>query len=124
MMSSNSNKVAFVKFSTDHFLKDLMGLKATEKAVYTTLVLLMNDRKAPLINNASYLSSWCGCSIRTFQKALETLISTGHLTRLENGSLWHKSIAFHDTDSKFSERASKAARARWSKKREEVMHVN
>ncbi|WP_425277829.1 DUF1376 domain-containing protein [Bartonella rattimassiliensis] len=82
----SSNKVAWVKFSTDQFLKDLMGLKSTEKAVYTTLVLLMNDRKAPLINNASYLSSWCGCSVKTFQKALEGLISTGHITRLENGA--------------------------------------
>ncbi len=121
MMSNN--KVAFVKFSTDQFLKDLMGLKATEKAVYTTLVLLMNDRKAPLINNASYLSSGCGCSIRTFQKTLETLISTDHITRLENGCLWHKSLAFDYSISKFSERASKAALARWSKKREEAIHV-
>ncbi|WP_425489175.1 DUF1376 domain-containing protein [Bartonella phoceensis] len=122
MMSSN--KVAFVKFSTDHFLKDLMGLRATEKAVYTTLMLLMNDRKAPLINNASYLSSWCGCSLRTFQKTLETLISTGHITQLENGRLWHNSRAFDYSISQFSERAHKAAIARWSKKRGEAMHVN
>ncbi|WP_375666522.1 DUF1376 domain-containing protein [Bartonella sp. TT121SHDZB] len=120
----SSNKVAFVKFSTDQFLKDLMGLKATEKGVYTTLLFLMNDSKAPLINNASYLSSWCGCSIRTFQKTLETLISTDHITRLENGRLWHKSLAFDYSISKFSERASKAAAMRWSKKREEAMHVN
>ncbi|WP_371923319.1 DUF1376 domain-containing protein [Bartonella sp. B1098] len=118
------NKVACVKFSTDKFLKELMGLKATEKAVYTTLVLLMNDKKAPLMNNASYLSSWCGCSVRTFQKTLETLISTGHITRLENGGLWHKSLAFDYGISKFSERASKAASMRWSKKRDEAMHVN
>lgn len=124
-MSSRKNKVAWVKFSTDQFLKDLMGLKATEKAVYTTLVLLMNDRKAPLVNNASYLSSWCGCSLRTFQKTLETLISTGHITRLENGSLWHKSRAFDfETIDKASKNASKAALARWSKKREEGIHVN
>ncbi|GAA5112484.1 DUF1376 domain-containing protein [Bartonella jaculi] len=120
----SSHKVAYVKFSTDKLLKELMGLKATEKAVYTTLVLLMNDRKAPLINNASYLSSWCGCSIRTFQKTLESLINTGHITRLENGSLWHKSLAFDYTISKFSERASKAAHMRWSKRKEEAMHVN
>ncbi|WP_034988084.1 DUF1376 domain-containing protein [Bartonella florencae] len=118
------NKVACVKFSTDKFLKELMGLKATEKAVYTTLVLLMNDKKAPLINNASYLSSWCGCSVRTFQKTLEILINTGHITRLENGGLWHKSLAFDYTISKFSERASKAANMRWSMKREEATHVN
>ncbi|WP_175869547.1 DUF1376 domain-containing protein [Bartonella gabonensis] len=119
-----SNKVECVKFNSDQFLKELMGLKATEKAVYTTLVLLMNDKKAPLINNGSYLSSWCGCSVRTFQKALETLISMGYITRLENGNLWHRSLAFDYTISKFSERASKAANMRWSKKREEAMHVN
>ncbi|WP_254473258.1 MULTISPECIES: DUF1376 domain-containing protein [unclassified Bartonella] len=119
------NKVACVKFSTDKFLKELMGLKATEKAVYTTLVLLMNDKKAPLMNNASYLSSWCGCSVRTFQKTLETLISTGHITRLENGGLWHKSLAFDfERVNKASENASRAALARWGKKREEAMHVN
>uniref|UniRef100_UPI00235E597E DUF1376 domain-containing protein n=1 Tax=Bartonella sp. ML70XJBT.G TaxID=3019093 RepID=UPI00235E597E len=102
----SSNKVACVKFSTDKFLKELMGLKAKEKAVYTTLVLLMNDKKAPLINNASYLSSWCGCSVKTFQKTLETLISMGYITRLENGNLWHRSLAFDYTISKASERAS------------------
>lgn len=122
MMSNN--KVACAKFSTDQFLKELTGLKATEKAVYTTLVLLMNNRKAPLINYASCLSSWCGCSVKTFQKALETLIMMGLITRLENRRLWHKSLAFHDTNSKFSARASKAAIARWSKKRGEAMHVN
>ncbi|GAA4667349.1 hypothetical protein GCM10023262_15890 [Bartonella pachyuromydis] len=121
MMSSD--KVECVKFNSDKFLKELMGLKATEKAVYTTLVLLMNDKKAPLINNASYLSSWCGCSVKTFQKTLETLISMGYITRLENGNLWHRSLAFDYSISKFSERASKAAHMRWSKKRQEAIHV-
>lgn len=119
----SSNKVACVKFNSDQFLKELMGLKATEKAVYTTLVLLMNDKKGALINNASFLSSWCGCSVRTFQKTLETLISMGYITRLEHGHLWHRSLAFDYTISKASERASKAAHMRWSKKREEAMHV-
>lgn len=123
MMSNN--KVAFVKFSTDQFLKELTSLKATEKAVYTTLVLLMNNRKAPLINYASCLSGWCGCSVQTFKKALETLIMMGLITRLENRRLWHKSLAFDQSvQRKYSERVSKAALARWSKKREEAIHVN
>ncbi|MCZ2159286.1 YdaU family protein [Bartonella sp. 220] len=118
------SRVPCVRFYSNQFLKELTGLKATEKGIYTTLVLLMKDKKEPLINNVSYLSGWCGCSVRTFQKALEALIRTGHITQLENGSLWYGSTAFEYENNKFSERASKAAIARWHKKKEEVMHVN
>ncbi|MBB5074084.1 hypothetical protein HNQ69_001218 [Bartonella callosciuri] len=74
-------KSPWIKLYPDQFLKELTGLKAVEKAVYTTLVLLMSDKRTPLLNNASYLSGWCGCSVRTFQKTLETLINTGHTFR-------------------------------------------
>ncbi|MGF7158118.1 helix-turn-helix domain-containing protein [Bartonella heixiaziensis] len=117
------SRVPCVRFYSNQFLKELIGLQATEKGVYTTLVLLMKDKKAPLINNVSYLSGWCGCSVRTFQKALKALISTGHITQLENGSLWYGSTAFEYDDNKFSERASKAAIARWHKHKGEEMHV-
>lgn len=117
------SRVPCVRFYSNQFLKELTGLQATEKGVYTTLVLLMKDKQAPLINNASYLAGWCGCSVRTFKKALDVLISTGHIMRLENGNLWYGSTAFEYDGNKFSERASKAAIARWHKHKGGEMHV-
>ncbi|MCL6229267.1 DUF1376 domain-containing protein [Bartonella bilalgolemii] len=118
------SRVPCVRFYSTQFLKELMGLQATEKGIYTTLMLLMTEKQAPLLNNAAYLAGWCGCSVRKFQKALDVLISTGHITRLENSDLWHGSAAFNQEYNKFSERASKAAIARWHKHKRGEMHVN
>ncbi|UNE54926.1 DUF1376 domain-containing protein [Bartonella machadoae] len=118
------SRVPCVRFYSNQFLKELTGLQATEKGVYTTLVLLMTEKQAPLVNNASYLAGWCGCSVRTFKKALDVLISTDHIACLENGDLWHGSASFEHGYNRFTERASKAAIARWHKHKTGEMHVN
>lgn len=118
-------KSPWVKLYPSQFLKELMGLKPAETAVYTTLVLFMIDKGAPILNNASYLSNLCSCSVQTFKKILEALISYGHIIHLEDNSLWHTSSAFDvNISRKASEKASKAATARWNKKREGESYVN
>ncbi|AQX19250.1 DUF1376 domain-containing protein [Bartonella sp. WD16.2] len=84
----------WVKFYPNQFLKELEGLKAAETAVYTTLVALMINKGAPILNNVSQLTNLCGCSVQTFRKILKALISCGLITRLEDGSLWHASSTF------------------------------
>ncbi|AQX30624.1 MULTISPECIES: DUF1376 domain-containing protein [Bartonella] len=121
-MSTQKN---WVKFYHNQFLKELMGLKPAETAVYAILVFLMIDKGTPILNNASYLSNLCGCSVRTFNKILEALMSYGHIIHLEDDSLWHTSLAFDvNMSRKTSEKASKAATARWNKKREGESYVN
>ncbi|WP_102830734.1 DUF1376 domain-containing protein [Bartonella bovis] len=114
-----STKSPWVKFYPSQFLKELMGLKPAETAVYTMLVLLMIDKGTPILNNASHLSNLCGCSVQTFNKILETLISCDHITRLENGRLWHTSSAFDlDINSEISNTV------RRSEKKEGENYVN
>ncbi|MGL2349659.1 DUF1376 domain-containing protein [Helicobacter pylori] len=100
-----STKSPWVKFYPSQFLKELEGFKPAETAVYTMLVLLMIDKDAPIFNNASQLTNLCGCSVQTFRKILEALIRCGRITRLDNGRLWHTSLAFDlDVSSTSSER--------------------
>ncbi|MEL6089800.1 DUF1376 domain-containing protein [Bartonella schoenbuchensis] len=89
-----ATQTPWVKFYHNQFLQELEGLKAAEAAVYTTLVLLMISKGVPILNNISQLTNLCGCSVQTFRKILKALISCGHITRLEDGSLWHTSLAF------------------------------
>ncbi|AQX19682.1 MULTISPECIES: DUF1376 domain-containing protein [unclassified Bartonella] len=98
-----ATKSPWVKFYPSQFLKELEGFKPAETAVYTTLVLLMIDKGAPIFNNASQLTNLCGCSVQTFRKILEALIRCGRIIRLEDGRLWHTSSAFDlDTNSETS----------------------
>ncbi|WP_343358227.1 DUF1376 domain-containing protein [Bartonella schoenbuchensis] len=114
-----ATKSPWVKFYPSQFLIELMLLKPKETAVYTTLVLLMLHERAPIFNDASHLSGLCSCSVWTFRNILESLMSRGYIIRLESGRLWYTSSAVDVNMSReISEKASKAATARWNKKKE------
>ncbi|WP_024864296.1 hypothetical protein, partial [Bartonella doshiae] len=83
----------------------------------------------PLLNNTKVWANYTGCSVKMFMKALEVLINTGHIERLDDGCLWSLKVEEELNNSnesldkvsktsrskKLSERAKKAAQARWDK---------
>ncbi len=87
----------------------------------------------PLLNNTKVWANYTGCSVKMFMKALEVLISTGHIERLDDGCLWSLKVEEELNNSnesldkvsktsrskKLSERAQKAAIARWDKHHKE-----
>ncbi len=80
----------------------------------------MYKKRQPILENASILARISGCSVKAFNKALDFLLSDEKLIRLEDGRLWSLQVEEELNNSnenlnKFSERAQKAAKARWDK---------
>ncbi|AQX19251.1 DUF1376 domain-containing protein [Bartonella sp. WD16.2] len=117
-----STKMSWTRLFADKWILDLTYLSPIESNVYIRLQLEMLRTGEPLLNNMKVLARYTACSVKTFMKALNVLLSTGHIIRLEDGRLWSQQVEEELNDSnknldKFSERASKAAQARWDKQK-------
>ncbi|AQX30623.1 DUF1376 domain-containing protein [Bartonella schoenbuchensis] len=117
-----STKMSWTRLFADKWILDLTYLSPIESNVYIRLQLEMLRTSEPLLNNMKVLARYTGCTVKTFVKALDVLLSIGHVTRLEDGRLWSQQVEEELNDSKenlnkFSERASKAAQARWDKQK-------
>ncbi|EJF79594.1 DUF1376 domain-containing protein [Bartonella doshiae] len=124
-----SSKLPWTRLFADRWILDLACLSPIECNVYIKLRLQMLYTGEPLLNNTKVWANYTGCSVKMFMKALEVLISTGHIERLDDGCLWSLKVEEELNNSnesldkvsktsrskKLSERAKKAAQARWDK---------
>lgn len=124
-----SSKLPWTRLFADRWIIDLACLSPIECNVYIKLRLQMLYTGKPLLNNLKVWANYTGCSVKTFMKALDVLQSTDHITRLADGRLWSLKVEEELNNSnesldkvskasrskKLSERAKKAAQARWDK---------
>ncbi|WP_375682417.1 MULTISPECIES: DUF1376 domain-containing protein [unclassified Bartonella] len=115
-----STKLAWVRCFPSDWVSDASGMTSHQISTYMMLILLMYKKRQPILENASILARISGCSVKAFNKALDFLLSDEKLIRLEDGRLWSLQVEEELNNSnenlnKFSERAQKAAKARWDK---------
>ncbi len=69
--------------------------------------------RKPLLNNMKIQDDYTGCAVKMFMKALEVLISTGHIERLDDGCLWSLKVEEELNNSNESlEKVSKTSRSK------------
>ncbi|WP_156850797.1 DUF1376 domain-containing protein [Bartonella refiksaydamii] len=115
-----SSKIPWTRLNTDQWLFKLSDLPPMEVNVYVKLRIRMLHTREPLLNDSRILSHFTCCSVKRFQKALDYLFRSGHIICLEDGRLWSSDVEEELNNSnenlnKFSERAQKAAQAKWAK---------
>ncbi|WP_208433383.1 DUF1376 domain-containing protein [Bartonella taylorii] len=115
-----SSKIPWTRLNTDQWLFKLSDLPPMEVNVYVKLRIRMLHTREPLLNDSRILSHFTCCSVKRFQKALEYLFRSGHIICLEDRRLWSSDVEEELNNSnenlnKFSERAQKAAQAKWAK---------
>ncbi|ETS07422.1 hypothetical protein [Bartonella henselae] len=121
-----SSKLPWTKLFADKWILDLACLSPIESNVYIKLRLQMLYTGEPLLNDMKVWANYTGCSVKMFMKALDVLLKTGHIERLDDGYLWSLQVAEELNNSneslekvsktsrskRLSERAQKAAQAR------------
>ncbi|MBX4336374.1 DUF1376 domain-containing protein [Bartonella raoultii] len=115
-----STKLPWTRLFSSQWIVDVSGMSIVEKGLYMTLVLYMYEERRPIIEDAPKLARWAGCSERILKKTLDILLRDEKIIRLKDGRLWSLKVEEELNNSnenlnKFSERAQKAAKARWDK---------
>ncbi|MBB5074085.1 uncharacterized protein YdaU (DUF1376 family) [Bartonella callosciuri] len=124
-----STKLAWTRLFSSQWIVDVSGMSVVEKGLYMTLVLYMCEERRPIVEDAPKLARWAGCSVRVLKNALNSLLRDEKIIRLEDGRLWNLKVEeeltnCHENLDKvskaarskiLSERAQKAAQARWAK---------
>ncbi len=115
-----STKLAWTRLNTDQWLFKLSDLPPMEVNVYVKLRIRMLHTREPLLNDSRVLSHFTCCTVKRFEKALHYLFRSGHIISLEDGRLWSSDVEeelnnSNENINKFSERAQKAAQAKWAK---------
>ncbi|AQX20205.1 DUF1376 domain-containing protein [Bartonella sp. WD16.2] len=87
-----STKLPWTRLFADKWIYDLTYLSPIESNVYIRLQLEMLRTGEPLLNNIKFLACYTNCSVKTFVKALDTLLSVGYISRLEDGRLWSQQV--------------------------------
>ncbi|WP_019224106.1 DUF1376 domain-containing protein [Bartonella rattaustraliani] len=86
------NKLPWTRLFAEQWAIKISQLPSVEGNVYMRLRLHMLLTREPLLNNLKILSHCAGCSVKRFEKALDVLIKTGHIIRLEDGRLWNSDV--------------------------------
>ncbi|WP_208433094.1 DUF1376 domain-containing protein [Bartonella taylorii] len=124
-----SSKLPWTRLFADKWAIVVDYLPAVEGNIYMRLRLRMLHTGEPLFYNIKVLSHYTGYSVKKFEAALNVLLEEGYLIRLADGRLWNLDVEEELNNSneslekvskisrskKFSERAKKAAQARWDK---------
>jgi uncharacterized protein YdaU (DUF1376 family) len=76
------NPLPWYKRNPTKALQGMMGLSLEERAVYNTVLDLIYERGEAIPDDASWIASWCGCSVRILTKARAALIVKGKLFAL------------------------------------------
>ncbi|WP_039761959.1 hypothetical protein, partial [Bartonella queenslandensis] len=87
-MANKSDKLSWTRLFSEQWMAKLSQLPGTEGNVYVRLRLQMLFTREPLVNNLRILAHCAGYPVKTFVKALDVLIETGHIICLEDGRLW------------------------------------
>ncbi|OPB29811.1 DUF1376 domain-containing protein [Bartonella sp. WD12.1] len=116
-----STKLLWTRLFADKWILDLTYLSPIESNVYIRLQLEMLRTGEPLLNNMKVLACHTNCSVKTFVKALDALLSAGYIIRLEDGRLWKLDVEeelknCNDNLNRLSEKAIKAANTRRNKR--------
>ncbi|WP_019221600.1 DUF1376 domain-containing protein [Bartonella senegalensis] len=119
-----SSKIPWTRLNTDQWLFKLSDLPPMEVNVYVKLRIRMLHTREPLLNDSRVLSHFTCCTVKRFEKALDYLFRSGHIISLEDGRLWSPDVEeelnnSNENINKFSERAQKAAQAKWAKHHKE-----
>ncbi len=119
-----SSKIPWTRLNTDQWLFKLSDLPPMEVNVYVKLRIRMLHTREPLLNDSRILSHFTCCTVKRFEKALDYLFRSGHIICLEDGRLWSSDVEeelnnSNENINKFSERAQKAAQAKWAKRHKE-----
>ncbi|WP_343358226.1 DUF1376 domain-containing protein [Bartonella schoenbuchensis] len=117
-----ANKIPWTRLDAGEWMNEVSCLSPTEKCIYVMLRFQMLYTGEPLLNDFKALSLYVGYPVKTFMKALDLLLLKKKIISLEDGRLWNLDVEEELNDSnknlnKFSERASKAAHARWDKQK-------
>ncbi|WP_317992909.1 DUF1376 domain-containing protein [Bartonella gliris] len=119
-----SSKIPWTRLNTDQWLFKLSDLPPMEVNVYVKLRIRMLHTREPLLNDSRVLSHFTCCTVKRFEKALDYLFRSGHIISLDDGRLWSSDVEeelnnSNENINKFSERAQKAAQAKWAKHHKE-----
>ncbi|GAA5112489.1 DUF1376 domain-containing protein [Bartonella jaculi] len=122
-----STKLPWTRLFADKWAMVVDYLPAVEGNIYMRLRLRMLRTGEPLSYNLKVLSHYTGYSVKKFEAALNVLLEEGYLIRLEDGRLWNLDVEEELNNSnenldKSSEKASKAAKARWDKNKDKSDH--
>ncbi|SET75557.1 YdaU family protein [Paracoccus homiensis] len=114
-----SEKAVHIALYPSDWLAGTRGLTPAETGVYITLVCMMYERQSPLPFDHARLARMCNCPAGTFKKILAVLIDERKLIETPDG-LWQRRVdreiaAAKEAIGEASERAKRAADARWSK---------
>ncbi|WP_407965901.1 DUF1376 domain-containing protein [Bartonella sp. C271] len=118
-----STKLPWTRLFSSQWIVDVSGMSIVEKGLYMTLVLYMCEERRPIVEDAPKLARWAGCSVRVLKNTLDILLRDEKIIRLEDGRLWSLKVEeelnnCNENLDKASEKASKAAKARWDKNRD------
>ncbi|ACS51071.1 hypothetical protein Bgr_07720 [Bartonella grahamii as4aup] len=118
-----STKLPWTRLFADKWAIVVDYLPAVEGNIYMRLRLRMLRTGEPLFYNIKVLSHYTGYSVKKFEAALNVLLEEGYLIRLADGRLWNLDVEEELNNSnenldKASEKASKAAKARWDKNKD------
>lgn len=116
-----TDKAVHIALYPSDWLAGTRGLTPAETGVYITLVCMMYERQGPLAFDQARLARMCNCPAGTFKKILAVLMDEGKLIETPDG-LWQRRVeteiaAAKEAIGASSERARRAAEARWSKDR-------
>ncbi|WP_375651414.1 hypothetical protein [Bartonella sp. AA78NXGY] len=118
-----STKLPWTRLFADKWAIVVDYLPAVEGNIYMRLRLRMLHTGEPLFYNIKVLSHYTGYSVKKFEAALNVLLEEGYFIRLADGRLWNLDVEEELNNSnenldKASEKASKAAKARWDKNKD------
>ncbi|WP_375612605.1 DUF1376 domain-containing protein, partial [Bartonella sp. AA9NXGY] len=118
-----STKLPWTRLFADQWAIVVDYLPAVEGNIYMRLRLRMLHTGEPLFYNIKVLSNYTGYSVKKFEAALNVLLEEGYFIRLADGRLWNLDVEEELNNSnenldKASEKASKAAKARWDKNKD------
>ncbi|WP_375660389.1 DUF1376 domain-containing protein, partial [Bartonella sp. CL74QHWL] len=118
-----STKLPWTRLFADKWAIVVDYLPAVEGNIYMRLRLRMLRTGEPLFYNIKVLSHYTGYSVKKFEAALNVLLEEGYFIRLADGRLWNLDVEeelnnSNETLDKASEKASKAAKARWDKNKD------
>lgn len=116
-----TDKAVHIAFYPSNWLAGTRGLTPAETGIYITLVCMMYERQAPLPFDYVRLARMCNCPAGTFKKILSVLLDEHKLTETPEG-LWQRRVekeiaAAKEAIGEATDRAKRAADARWSKNR-------
>lgn len=86
------SKIRRVDYSPDEFLSGTSDLDVAEKGAYWVVCSLIYSRGGPIPDDAKWIATVAGCSVRMWSKLRERLVGIGKL-KIEGGFLSNKRAA-------------------------------